>query len=123
MAVDVDGVESGDEVDEDVVYTLGHLFEERRRNLFVGWVFREVDGNQKLLGLGVDITNINTSFVCEQDPVTLDSESVLIGYRAVWKGCSEARALMHVLRDVIQAPDQERAQKTSAPALGIDPEL
>ena len=35
------------------------------------WVLGEVDGNQKLLGLSIDITDIDTTLVCEEDPVAL----------------------------------------------------
>jgi len=35
LAVNVDGVQSGNEVDEDIVYTLWYLLEERSSNLFV----------------------------------------------------------------------------------------
>lgn len=35
LAVNVDGVEAGDEVDEDVVNTLGDLLEESGSNLLV----------------------------------------------------------------------------------------
>ena len=35
LAVNVDGVEAGDEVDEDVVNTLGNLLEESGSNLLV----------------------------------------------------------------------------------------
>ena len=35
LAVDVDGVEAGDEVNEDVVNTLGDLLEESGSNLLV----------------------------------------------------------------------------------------
>lgn len=38
LAVDVDGVKAGDEVDEDIVDTLGDLAEEGRGNGLVGWV-------------------------------------------------------------------------------------
>lgn len=71
LAVDVDGVESGDEVDKDIVHTLGNVLEKCRGNLVVGWVFAQVNRNQELLSLGVDIADINTTFVCEKDPVTL----------------------------------------------------
>ncbi len=52
---------------------LGHLLEESCRDLFVGWVFLEVDGNEDLLGLCVNVTNIDTTLVCEEDPVTLSA--------------------------------------------------
>ena len=71
LAVNVDGVEAGDEVDKDVVDTLGNLLEESGSNLLVGGVLLEVDGDQKLLSLSIDITDIDTTLVGEEDPVTL----------------------------------------------------
>jgi hypothetical protein len=53
------------------VQALGDLGEEASSNLLVGGVFSEVDGNQDLLSLGIDIANIDTTLVCEQDPVAL----------------------------------------------------
>lgn len=43
-------------------------------NLLVGWVLLEVDRNEELLGLGIDIADINTTFMCEENPVTLDRD-------------------------------------------------
>lgn len=71
LAVDVDGVEAGDEVNEDVVNTLGNLLEESGSNLLVGRVLLEVDGDQDLLSLSIDITDVDTTLVGEEDPVTL----------------------------------------------------
>ena len=71
LAVNVDGVEAGDEVDKDVVDTLGNLLEESGSNLLVGGVLLEVDGDQKLLSLSIDITDIDTTLVGEENPVTL----------------------------------------------------
>jgi len=71
LAVNVDSVESGNEVDEDVVDTLGNVPEECGSDLLVGGVLRQVDGDEELLSLGIDITNINTTLVREENPVTL----------------------------------------------------
>jgi len=71
LAVDVDGIQASDEVDEDVVNALGDLLEESGSNLLVGRVLGQVDGNQELLSLGVDIANVNTTLVGEEDPVAL----------------------------------------------------
>ncbi|KAI6762873.1 hypothetical protein HG530_008853 [Fusarium avenaceum] len=71
LAVDVDSIESGNEVDKDVVDTLGNLLEESSGNLLVGGVLGEVDGDQELLSLGVNITDINTTLVGEENPVAL----------------------------------------------------
>lgn len=53
------------------MHTSGDLLEESSSNLLVGRVFGEVDGNEKLLSLLVDIANIDTALVSEEDPVTL----------------------------------------------------
>jgi hypothetical protein len=53
------------------VHTLGDLAEQTGGDLLVGGVLLEVDGNQELLSLGVDITDIDTTLVVEEDPVTL----------------------------------------------------
>lgn len=74
LAVDVDGVETGDEVNQDIVDTLGDLAQQTGSDLLVGGVLLEVNGNEQLLGLGVDITDINTTLVVEEDPVTLKSK-------------------------------------------------
>jgi len=71
LAVNVDGVEARDEVNKDVVDTLRNLLEESGSNLLVGGVLLEVDGYQKLLSLSIDITDIDTTLVGEEDPVTL----------------------------------------------------
>ena len=72
LAVDVDGIESGDEVDEDVVHALGDLLQKGGSNLLVGGILLEVDRDEELLSLLVDITNIDTTLVGEQDPITLE---------------------------------------------------
>ena len=71
MAVDVDGVEAGDEVDKDIVDALGDLAEQRGGDDLVGGVLLEVDGDEKLLSLLVDIADIDTTLVGEENPVTL----------------------------------------------------
>lgn len=71
MAVDIDGIEAGDEVNEDIVNTLRDFLQERSSNLLIGGVLGKVDGNQELLSLSIDITNINTTLVGEEDPVAL----------------------------------------------------
>lgn len=75
LAVDVDGVETGDEIDEDIVNALGHVLQQRRGNLVVGGVVFQVDRDEKLLSFGVDIADIDTTLVGEEDPVTLASQS------------------------------------------------
>ena len=75
LAVDVDGVQTRDEVHEDVVNTAGHLLQESGSDLLIRGVVLQVDRNKKLLGLGVNITNIDTSLVGKEDPVTLPNVS------------------------------------------------
>jgi hypothetical protein len=53
------------------VHTGRDLLQERRRNLLVGGEQLEVDGDEELLSLLVDIANIDTALVGEEDPVTL----------------------------------------------------
>lgn len=72
LAVNVDSVEAGDEIHKDVVDARGDLAEKSRCNLLVGGVVLEVDGDQKLLRLSINITNIDTTLVGEEDPVTLN---------------------------------------------------
>jgi len=71
LAVNIDGVQPRDEVNEDIVHTLGDLLQESGSNLLVRRELLEVDGNEKLLSLLVDITNVNTTLVGEEDPITL----------------------------------------------------
>jgi hypothetical protein len=53
------------------VHALGDVLEESGSDLVVGGVLGEVDGDQELLSLSVDITNVDTTLVGEEDPVTL----------------------------------------------------
>jgi hypothetical protein len=62
------------------VHTLGDLAQEGGSDLLIGWVLLEVDGNEKLLSLLIDITNIDTTLVGEEDPIALSGTvSDLIG--------------------------------------------
>ncbi len=56
------------------MYTLGNLLQESGGDLLVRGVLLEVNGNEKLLSLLVDITNIDTTLVGEEDPVTLSEQ-------------------------------------------------
>jgi hypothetical protein len=76
LAVDVDSVEARDEVHEDIVYALWYLFEESSRELFVRGIFLEVDWDEDFLGLSVNITNIYTTFVREENPIALRQKLV-----------------------------------------------
>jgi len=53
------------------VHALGNIPEESGSNLLVGRILGQVDRNQKLLSLCIDITNINTTLVGKEDPITL----------------------------------------------------
>ena len=53
------------------MHTLGNLLQQTGGNLSVGRVLLEVDGNEELLSLLVNITNVDTTLVGEEDPVTL----------------------------------------------------
>jgi hypothetical protein len=59
------------------VDTLGNLLEQALGNIIVGWVLREVYGNQELLSLSVDIANIDTTLVGEVDPIALQGTRML----------------------------------------------
>jgi hypothetical protein len=72
LTVNVDGIETGDEVNKDVVNALGNLLEKSSSNLLVGRVFSEVHRDQELLSLSVNIADINTALVGEEDPVALE---------------------------------------------------
>jgi len=76
LAVDVDGVQAGDEVNENVVDTSRDLAEKALGDLLVAGVLLEVHGDEELLSLSVDITDLDTTLVVEQNPVTLDGKSV-----------------------------------------------
>jgi hypothetical protein len=74
LAVDVDGVKAGNEVNKDVVDTGGHLAEKALGDLLVARVLLEVDGDQELLSLCVNITDLDTTLVVEENPVALICE-------------------------------------------------
>lgn len=46
LAVDIDSVEAGDEIDEDVVDSLWHIGQKSRCDLLVRWVLREIDWDE-----------------------------------------------------------------------------
>jgi hypothetical protein len=53
------------------VDTLGHLGQQGGGDLLVGGVVLEVHGDEQLLSLGVNITDVDTTLVGKEDPVTL----------------------------------------------------
>lgn len=71
LAVNVDGVKAGNEVNKDVVDTRRNLAEKALGDLLVAGVLLEVDGDQKLLSLSVNITDLDTTLVVEENPVAL----------------------------------------------------
>jgi hypothetical protein len=71
LALDVDGVEPRDEVDQDLVHAAGHLFQEGLCDFLVGGVLGEINRNEQLLGLGIDVADVDAAFVGEVDPVAL----------------------------------------------------
>jgi hypothetical protein len=53
------------------VQSLGHLAQEGVGDLLVGRVLGKVDGDEQLLSLLINIADIDTTLVCEKNPVTL----------------------------------------------------
>lgn len=71
VEVDVDRVEADDKVDEGLeTFSSGNVLEEVRLDLFAG---RELasNGNEESESLGVDITDVDTSLVGEEDDISL----------------------------------------------------
>jgi hypothetical protein len=71
LAVNVYSVETRNKVNQDVVNALGDFAEKCGSDFLVGGVVLEVDGNQKLLCFSINVTNVDTTLVGEEDPVTL----------------------------------------------------
>lgn len=85
VEVDVDGVEADEEVDESLLLGCGNVLEEGVGDNLPG---REglVDGEAKLEGLGIDITNVDTALVSEENVVALSlgvDADVVLGIRRV----------------------------------------
>lgn len=71
VKVDVNRVQSDDEVDESFEsFSSGNVLEELRLDLFTSGEFSS-DGNEKGESLGVDISDFYTSLVSEKDNVSL----------------------------------------------------
>jgi hypothetical protein len=83
LAVDVNSVQSCDEVNKDIVDTLGNLLQERCSKFLVRRVLGKVNGNENLLGFGIDITNVDTSLVCEEDPIALKGEDMVSTWHVI----------------------------------------
>jgi hypothetical protein len=56
------------------VHALGHVLEKSFCKVLVRRKFLEVDWDQDLFGFFVDITNINTTLVGEENPIALRSD-------------------------------------------------
>lgn len=73
MEVDVDGVETDEEVDEGILLFGSNVGQECGLDGVLGGegfrVFGGLDGDVQLQGLCVDITDIDTTFVGEKDGV------------------------------------------------------
>ena len=77
LAVDVDSIETGDEVNQHIVDALGDVLQQSGGDLFVGGVVLQVNRDKKLLSFGVNVTDVDTTLVGEEDPVTLFVVSVI----------------------------------------------
>jgi hypothetical protein len=71
LTVNIDRIESGDEVNENIVDALWNLLQESGSNLSIRWVFTEIYWDEELLSLLVNIADIDTTLVREENPVTL----------------------------------------------------
>ena len=77
MAVDINSVESCDEVNKNIVDTLRNLLQQSCSKLLVRRILGKVNWDENLLSFGIDITNINTSLVCEENPIALKGEDIV----------------------------------------------
>ena len=70
------------EVYQDLMYALGDLLEKGAGDHLVRGVLAKINGNKELLSLLIDIADINTTLVSEEDPITLsENVSILIARR------------------------------------------
>jgi hypothetical protein len=79
LAINVDCIETSDEVNKDIVDPFWHLLKKDLGNLFVGRILRKIDWNEKFLCLCVDIANINTTLMCKIDPIALGPVKLAFG--------------------------------------------
>ena len=56
------------------MHALWHLLQQGRGDLFVGWILGEVNRDEKLLSFCVNIADIDTALMGEEDPVALMPE-------------------------------------------------
>jgi imidazole glycerol phosphate synthase subunit HisF len=71
LALDIHSIEPSDEVNQDVVDTFGNLSQKALCDFFIGGIVGEIHRNEELFGFGIDVTNVNTAFVGEVDPIAL----------------------------------------------------
>jgi hypothetical protein len=69
------------------VDALGDLLQESLCDLLVRRILGEIDRDEQLLGLCVDVTDVNTALMGEEDPVTLP--------RTMLASCVKGRAAKH----------------------------
>ena len=70
VEVDVDGVEADEEVDESLLLRCGDVLQERVGDSLARREGR-ANGKAQLESLGIDIANIDTTLVGEENPVAL----------------------------------------------------
>ena len=86
------------------MHTLGNLLQKSGSNLVIGGVLGEVDWDEELLSLLVNITNIDTTFVGEKDPIALKWNSqpgirIMIGWQQ-WVNPSHLKSRdVRILKD------------------------
>lgn len=59
---------------------LWHLLQESCGNLVVRWVLSKIDRDEELLSLLIDIADIDTALVCEENPIALYTKLVRRGF-------------------------------------------
>lgn len=57
--------------------TLRNLLQQSCSKLLVRRILGKVNWDENLLSFGIDITNINTSLVCEENPIALKGEDMV----------------------------------------------
>lgn len=77
MAIDINSIESCDEVNKNIVDTLRNLLQQSCSKLLVRRILGKVNWDENLLSFGIDITNINTSLVGEENPIALKREDMV----------------------------------------------
>lgn len=98
---------------------LGDLLEKSSSNLLVGWVLLEVDGNEELLSLLINITNIDTTLVSEEDPVTLKRQCQRQAQDMIGTACSSSKPNrpepQHQPKKMIETQNKRRNDRVKSP--------